>query len=154
MKGIKVTSSIPFPYEIKDMDIIILKRMKEVLDGHCNIRKVINVEYFFMYCMEKSFFMDQHWNFFIDYNSINDHHVLFDMRFVIFHIAYAICNISYRTCDISHMRYLTLQKRECDILDMRYRFPQTLALCLGPGYPERAINNAYAFLICTSEVRS
>ena len=52
------------------------------------------------------------------------------------------------------MRYLTLQKHECDISDMRYRFPQTLALCLGSGYPERAINNAYAFLICTSEVCS
>ena len=70
------------------------------------------------------------------------------------YIAYAFCNISYRICDISHMRYLTLQKRECDISDMRYRFPQTLALCLGSGYLERTINNAYAFLICTSKVRS
>ena len=29
----------------------------------------------------------------------------------------------------------------------------TLALCLGSGYSKRTINNAYAFLICTSEVR-
>ena len=36
---------------------------------------------------------------------------------------------------------------------MRYTFPRTLALCLGSGYSERTINNAYAFLICTSEVR-
>ena len=54
------------------------------------------------------------------------------------YIAYAIFNIT---------------KRECDISDMRYRFPRTLALCLGSGYSERAINKAYAFLIYTLEVR-
>ena len=56
------------------------------------------------------------------------------------------------------MRYIAyaifkIRKRECDILDMRYIFPRTLALCLGSGYSERTINNAYAFLIYTSEVR-
>ena len=60
------------------------------------------------------------------------------MHFVMLHIAYAIFKIT---------------KREYDISDMRYRFPRTLALCLGSGYSERAINNAYAFLIYTSEVR-
>ena len=60
------------------------------------------------------------------------------MRFVMLHIAYAIFNIT---------------KCECNISDMRYRFPRTLTLCLGSGYFERTINNAYAFLIYTSEVR-
>ena len=77
--------------------------------------------------------------------------------------AYAI----YRTCDISHMRFVNVAYRICDIPHMRYltlqhayaiyrirdTFSRTLALCLGSGYSERTINNAYAFFICTSEVR-
>ena len=60
-------------------------------------------------------------------------------------------NVKYRIWDISHMQYLTLQNAYA-IYRIRDMFSQTLALCLGSGYSERTINNAYAFLICTSEV--
>ena len=49
------------------------------------------------------------------------------------------------------MKYLTLQNAYA-IYRIRDTFSRTLALCLGLGYSERTINNAYAFLICTSEV--
>ena len=59
------------------------------------------------------------------------------------HIAYVIYH---------NMQYLTLQNAYV-IYRIRNTFSLTLALCLGSGYLERTINNAYAFLICTSEVR-
>ena len=81
----------------------------------------------------------------------------------VFHITYAICDIShllyiayaiYRTCYILHMQYialviyiymqyLTFTKCMCNTSLL------TLAWCLGSGYSERTINNAYAFLIYT-----
>ena len=60
-------------------------------------------------------------------------------------------NVAYHISDISHMRYLTLQNAYA-IYHIRDTFSWTLALCLGLSYSERIINNAYAFLICTSEV--
>ena len=66
--------------------------------------------------------------------------------FYLRYIAYAFCK-----CCISHMQYLTLQNAYA-IYRIRDTFSRTLALCLGLGYSERTINNAYAFLICTSEV--
>ena len=60
-------------------------------------------------------------------------------------------NVAYRKCDISHMRYLTLQNAYA-IYRIHDTFSRTLALCLGFDYSKRTINNAYAFLICTSEV--
>ena len=63
------------------------------------------------------------------------------------YIAYAFCK-----CCISHMGYLTLQNAYVIYL-IRDMFSRTLALCLGSCYSKRTINNAYAFLICTSEVR-
>ena len=79
------------------------------------------------------------------------------MRFV--NVAYRTCdishmrfiNVAYRISDISHMRYLTLQNAYA-IYRIRDTFSRTLALCLGSGYSKRTINNAYVFLICTSEV--
>ena len=76
-------------------------------------------------------------------------------------------NVAYPTCDISHMRFVNVAYCISDISHMWYlilqnayviypirdTFSRTLALCLGSGYSERTINNAYAFLICTSEVR-
>ena len=61
-------------------------------------------------------------------------------------------NVKYRICDISYMWYLTLQNAYA-INRIRNTFSRTLALCLGSGYFEHTINNAYAILICTSEVR-
>ena len=52
-----------------------------------------------------------------------------------------------RFVNVKYRIYLTFRKRICDT-SLR-----TLALCLGSGYSKRTINNAYAFLICTSEVR-
>ena len=76
------------------------------------------------------------------------------------YVIYRTCNISHlcfvnvvhRISDISHMRYLTLQNAYA-IYRIRDTFSRGLALCLGSGYSERTINNTYAFLICTSEVR-
>ena len=75
-------------------------------------------------------------------------------------------NVKYRICDISHLRYIAYAFCKCWISHMRYltlqnaytiyrirdTFSRTLALGLGSGYSERTINNAYAFLICTSKV--
>ena len=71
--------------------------------------------------------------------------VLFFLVFNIAYVIYFICAISHLQY-ISHMRYLTFTERICDTSLL------TLALCLGLGYSERTINNAYAFLIYTSEV--
>ena len=49
-------------------------------------------------------------------------------------------------CDISHMLYLTLQNAYA-IYRIHDTFSRTLALCLGSGYSERTINNAYAFAL-------
>ena len=57
--------------------------------------------------------------------------------------AYAL----YHTCDILYLRFVNVKYR------IRDTILQTLALCLGSGYSKHTINNAYAFLICTSEVR-
>ena len=56
-------------------------------------------------------------------------------------------SFQYHICDISLMKYLNFIKRICDTSLW------TLALCLGLGYSERTINNAYAFSIYTSGVR-
>ena len=77
------------------------------------------------------------------------------------YIAYA-----FAKCCISHLRYITYAFCKCCISHRWYiayaifnittcicdTFPRTLALCLGSVYSERTINNASAFLICTSEV--
>ena len=63
------------------------------------------------------------------------------------YIAFAFCK-----CCISQMPYLTLQNAYA-IYCICDTFSRTLALCLGLGYSECTINNAYAFFICTSEVR-